>query len=274
MFRKIKNFVKFIKSGGVVYVNVSFNNPSERFNGKTVLVTGGSSGIGLQIAKDFLAEKAEVYITGRNKEKLDKVKQELSNDRLHTIIWDIADISKQKDKMAEFIQVARKCDIFINNAGIFDAGAWSSITQEMYEKINKTNAEALFFMCQQEGEYMVSHKIEGKIINIVSIAGIKSGFDPYSCSKWSASCITKGFAKEMVKHGILVNGIAPGNVVTNIHAGVRGKNVNDNAYMPSHLTNRYVLVEEISSMALYLSSDSANSIVGQVIPVDGGWTLQ
>lgn len=238
------------------------------------MVTGGNSGIGLQIAKDFLAEGAEVYITGRNKEKLDKVKRNLNHDRLHTIVWDIADIAKQKENMAKFIQNAGKCDIFINNAGIYDAGAWNTITPEMYEKVNKTNAEALFFMCQQEGEYMVPNKIEGKIINIVSIAGIKSGFDPYSCSKWSASCITKGFAKEMVKHGILVNGIAPGNVVTNIHAGVRGKDVNANAYMPSHLTNRYVLVEEISSMALYLSSDAANSIVGQVIPIDGGWTLQ
>lgn len=81
-------------------------------------------------------------------------------------------------------------------------------------------------------------------------------------------------AKELVHHGIVVNGIAPGNVVTNIHDGVKGKDVKDNAFMPSHLTKRYTLVEEISSLATFFASDSSNNIIGQIISVDGGWTLQ
>lgn len=272
----IQNLIKYIKSGGVVYVNVNTINPSERFKNKRVLVTGGTSGIGLEIAKEFLAEGAEVTITGRRQEVLDKIKSELSilyNNKIHTIVWDVANVSDAKSKLREVSRVMNGIDIIINNAGIYESAAWNQVTEDSYDRVNDINAKGLFFMCQAEGDYFINNHIKGRIVNINSIAGIKSGFDPYSVSKWSSVCITKSIAKVLVKHGIVVNGIAPGNVVTNIHDGVRGKNVNDNAYMPSHLTERYTLVEEIASMALYLSSDMATNIIGQVIAIDGGWTL-
>lgn len=272
----IQNLIKYIKSGGVVYVNVNTINPSERFKNKRVLVTGGTSGIGLEIAKEFLAEGAEVTITGRRQEVLDKIKSELSilyNNKIHTIVWDVANVSDAKSKLREVSRVMNGIDIIINNAGIYESAAWNQVTEDSYDRVNDINAKGLFFMCQAEGEYFINNHIKGRIVNINSIAGLKSGFDPYSVSKWSSVCITKSIAKVLVKYGIVVNGIAPGNVVTNIHDGVRGKNVNDNAYMPSHLTERYTLVEEIASMALCLSSDMATNIIGQVIAIDGGWTL-
>lgn len=157
---------------------------------------------------------------------------------------------------------------------MYAADVWSKYDEITYDRVMATNTKGLFFMCQAEGKYLVENKLSGRIINVCSIAGIKSGFDPYSVSKWGAVCITKGLAKELAKHGIIVNGVAPGNVVTNIHSGVRGKNVEDNAYMPSHLTGRYTLVEEIAGMILYLSSDLGSNIVGEVVPVDGGWTMK
>ena len=97
---------------------------------------------------------------------------------------------------------------------------------------------------------------------------------PPHIALFCGSALYRSLAKELVHHGIVVNGIAPGNVVTNIHDGVKGKDVKDNAFMPSHLTKRYTLVEEISSLATFLASDSSNNIIGQIISVDGGWTLQ
>lgn len=272
----IQNLIKYIKSGGVVYVNVNTINPSERFMNKRVLVTGGTSGIGLEIAKEFLAEGAEVTITGRRQDILNSTEAELGslyNGKIHTIVWDVANVEDAKSKLKEVSRVMNGIDIIINNAGIYESAAWDQVTVDSYDRVNDINAKGLFFMCQAEGEYFINNHIKGRIVNINSIAGIKSGFDPYSVSKWSSVCITKSIAKVLVKHGIVVNGIAPGNVVTNIHDGVRGKSVNDNAYMPSHLTERYTLVEEIASMALYLSSDMATNIIGQVIAIDGGWTL-
>lgn len=274
--RYIKNLIKYIKSGGIVYINVNTVDPSDRFKNKRVLVTGGTSGIGLEIAREFLAEGAEVTITGRRQEVLDNTKAELGtlyNGKIHTIVWNVANVSDAKSKLNEVSKMMNGIDIIINNAGIYESAAWNQITEESYDRVNDINAKGLFFMCQAEGEYFINNHIIGRIVNINSIAGIKSGFDPYSVSKWSSVCITKSIAKVLVKHGIVVNGIAPGNVVTNIHDGVRGKNINDNAYMPCHLTERYTLVEEIASMALYLSSDMATNIIGQVIAIDGGWTL-
>lgn len=275
----IRNLIKYIRSGGIIYVNLNTVNPSERFKGKHVLVTGGTSGIGLEIAKEFLAEGADVLITGRHQDALERTKSDLAfsgkreNGNIYTITWDVSNVSDAKMKLEEAAKQMGGIDIIINNAGIYESSAWNQVTEESYDRVNDINAKGLFFMCQAEGEYFINNKIKGRIVNINSIAGIKSGFDPYSVSKWSSVCITKSIAKLLVTHGIVVNGIAPGNVVTNIHDGVRGKDVSDNAYMPSHLTQRYTLVEEIASMALYLSSDMATNIIGQVITIDGGWTL-
>ena len=259
--------------GGVVYVNVFTVKANERFAGKTVLVTGGSSGIGLAIAKKFLDEKANVIITGRNADSLDKTRKELNNKNLYSLVWDISDINIINSKFEEALSFTGQIDIFVNNAGVFEVDSWDKISPEMFDRVNDTNNKGLFFMCQHEGRYFVENKIQGRIINICSIAGLLSEFNPYSVSKWGSVCITKGLAKQLVKYGIIVNGIAPGNVVTNIHAGVRGKNVNDNAYMPSHKTNRYTLVEEVAELATYLAGGASSNIVGQIIAIDGGWTL-
>lgn len=267
--------IRRLVGGGKTVVKVSLNivAPSERFVGKKVLVTGGSSGIGLEIAKEFLAEGAEVMITGRSAARLEEAKQKLNNPRLKTIEWDVADVLSLDTKFVSAVTEMGHFDIFINNAGIYEASSWNQIKEDEFDKVNDINCKGLFFMCQQEGEYLKTNGIQGRIVNINSIAGLKSGFDAYSVSKWGSVCITRSLAALMAPYGIAVNGIAPGNVVTNIHDGVRGKDVMENAYMPQHKTKRYTLVEEIASMALYLSSDMASNIIGQVIAIDGGWVL-
>ena len=273
----VKNIIKKILTVGInkTIVKISLNTitPSERFVGKKVLVTGGSSGIGLEIAKEFLAEGAEVMITGRNREHLKVTKQKLNSTLLKTIEWDVADVKSLDEKFSAAVSEMGLFDIFINNAGIYAASPWNQIKEDEYDKVNDINCKGLFFMCQHEADYFQKIRIKGHIVNINSIAGIKSGFDAYSVSKWGSMCITRGLAAKMAPYGIVINGIAPGNVVTNIHDGVRGKDVMDNAYMPQHKTKRYTLVEEIASMALYLSSDMASNIIGQVIAIDGGWSL-
>lgn len=271
--RYFSNFIKYIKCGGVSYANVSFVQPSSQLAGKTIFVSGGTSGIGLGIAKLFLNEGAVVVVSGRNEQKLKETKQSVNNPNLHTICWDVADEKIAEEKLQQIVSEVGHIDIFVNNAGVYDSAPWNMVSPEMYDKVVNTNQRGLYFMCQTEGKYFINNNRKGKIINITSIAGILTGFNPYNISKWGATCITRGLAKELVRNGVLVNAIAPGNVVTNIHDGVRGKSVEDNAYTSQHPTKRYTLVEEVASLALYLASDAANNIVGQVISVDGGWTL-
>jgi NAD(P)-dependent dehydrogenase (short-subunit alcohol dehydrogenase family) len=272
--RYFSNFIKFLKAGGVSYVNVSLVLPSGQLSGKTIFVSGGTSGIGLGIAKLFLAEGATVIISGRNQQKLSETEQTFGNPHLHTVCWDISDEKVAVSMIQKIVAEVGPVDIFVNNAGVYESASWDKVTPEMYDKVIDTNQRGLYFMCQSEGRYFVENGRKGKIINITSIAGILTGFNPYNVSKWGATCITKGLAKELITKGVIVNGIAPGNVVTNIHAGVRGKKVEDNAYTSQHLTKRYTLVEEVATLALYLASDAANNVVGQVIAIDGGWTLQ
>lgn len=269
----VKRFITLFRPKTVVKISLNTVAPSERFVGKKILISGGSSGIGFEIAKEFLAEGADVMIIGRNATRLEETKQKLNNHRLKTIEWDVADVSSLDTKFIAAVTEMGHFDIFINNAGIYEASPWNQIKEDEYDKVNDINCKGLFFMCQHEAEYFLKNGIKGKIVNINSIAGIKSGFDAYSVSKWGSMCITRGLAAKMAPHGIVINGIAPGNVVTNIHDGVRDKDVMENAYMPQHKTNRYTLVEEIASMALYLSSDMASNIIGQVISIDGGWVL-
>lgn len=271
---EFRNLRKYMRMGGVVYTTVSTVNPHEQLLGKNILITGGTSGIGLAIARMFLSEGANVVITGRHLSKLTEVSQSINSQHLDILQWDVSEPGILEHKFIELDKLVSSIDIFINNAGVYDYAPLGQVTPEMFDKVIGTNERGLYFMCQAEATYFLNRKLKGKIINICSIAGLVPGMNPYSVSKWGATCITKGLAKQLASKGIIVNGIAPGNVVTNIHDGVRGKDIKDNAYMPDHLTQRYTLVEEVAGLALYLASDIANNVVGQVIAIDGGWTLK
>ena len=271
-FKKyIKNFLKFMRAGGVVYAPVSFVNANDRFRDKIILVTGGSSGIGYETAKQFLNEGGKVIITGRREDRIIEALDKLQSDNIKYLVWDISDVSIADSKLQEANSLFGHIDIFVNNAGVFKYDNWSKFDETTYDSIVDTNSKGLFFVCQAEGKYFITNKMRGKILNICSCFGIDARFDPYSISKWGSVCITKGLAKELVKYGIVVNGVAPGSVPTNITGNL--VNVQENAYAPEHLTKRWVLTEEVASLLLFLASDSANSIIGQVITVDGGYSL-
>ena len=277
MISRIKSFLKknlFEGSKTVVKITLNTVEPSKRFAGKKVLITGGSSGIGYEIAKNFLAEGADVIITGRNKKRLEEAKQKFNSPRLKTIDWDVAEVSSLDTKFVSAVAQMGQFDIFINNAGIWDGTPWDKVSEELYDKICDINAKGLFFLCQHEGDYFKNNSIKGKIVNICSVEGMMSKFQPYTISKWSSIAITQGAAMEFVKYGIVVNGIAPGLVATNISAWSRSKNISKDAYVEAHKTHRFTTVEEIASMALYLSSDMASNIIGQIIAIDGGWALK
>ncbi len=258
--------------GGVIYVNVNQVAPMGQFQGKKVLITGGGSGFGFQMAKDFLAQGAEVMITGRKPQKLEKAKAELPSSKLHTIVWDQSDCSIIEDKLNEVIQELGGLDIAINNAGVWNSTNWRTVTEEEYDKIVDINTKGLYFLCKAETQYYLQSKLRGKIINITSIEGNRPGFIPYAISKWGAKCLTEGLAKEVAKDGIQVNAIAPGVALTDINMALKNAS-KDNFYFPDHKTQRFTAIEEISNLAMFLASEQAPNLIGQTIAVDGGWTI-
>lgn len=267
-----KNMLKYVKSGGVVYVNVEQVLPSEQFAGKKVLITGGSSGFGFQMAKDFIAQGAEVMITGRNSQKLGEAKDKINNARLHTIVWDQSDCSSIINKLNEVISELGGLDIAINNAGVWNNTDWHTVDESEYDKIVDINTKGLYFLCKAEVGYFRKNNIPAKIINITSVEGNRPAFLPYGISKWGAKCLTEGLAKEVAQFGIQVNAIAPGVALTDINMQLK-QFQKDNFYFPPHRFGRFTAVEEISNLAMFLASDQASNIVGQTIAVDGGWTI-
>lgn len=273
-----RNFIKYIRRGGVVYTQISTIRYNEVLKGKTALITGGSSGFGYAIASKFLSEGANVIITGRNKQKLDNAVKSLINvcerkDAVKGMTWDLIDVGITKQNLEKAINFYGQIDIFINNAGVWCPQKSLSIHEQTYDSILDTNLKGLFFLLQEEALYLMKNKIKGKIINTTSVEGIQTGFAPYSASKWGANNLTIGLAKQMASQGTTVNAIAPGIALTEINQDLKEIS-GDNDYCPTHRTGRYVKVEEVAELATFLASDAANNITGQIIAIDGGWTLR
>lgn len=255
--------------GGVKTCNISFVNPSERFVGRRILVSGGNSGIGLQVAKDFIAEGAEVIICARNEMKLQEAATDINSSCLHVCTLDVTNIKSIPETINNLVVKYGDIDTFVNCAGVYPEE--DRYTEEVYDYTMDINTKGMFFMCRYETEYLKSKNIRGKIVNISSVAAKRYLTDPYTLSKWGVNCITQGYAKEMAKYGIIINGVMPGNVPSNIHSQARARDVNENMYDNHNIIERMIHPREVSSVVLYLASDSANAIIGQMIGIDGGW---
>jgi len=271
IINSIKNFLKYIHYGGVVYVNISQINHGKILKEKKILITGGSSGIGYAIAKKFLNEGAKVVITGRDTKNLLMAAKALNSNMLFYLQWDISDSSISKSKLAEVHAILGGIDVVINNAGLYTSTSFSDINEEIWDDVLNTNLKGLFFMCQAQAEYFINENKErgGKILNISSIRGFQGDCGPYGVSKWGVNGLTKGLARDLISKNILVNAIAPGITATKIN----GIDVNKNAYSSEPRNKRIALPEEIAELALFLASDASNNIVGQIIVCDGGTTL-
>ena len=256
----------------IVKLNISYVNPSSRFIGKHVLVTGGSSGIGYAVAKAFLAEGANVLICARNRVRLEEAARKLNTKLLTTMFFDVADIKTMRSKLEEASTQLGGIDIFVNCAGV-SSFMGGDDSEEVYDYICDINTKGLYFANKYEGDYFLGRQSCGKIINITSKAGERIGFDPYILSKWGANSITKGNARRLAPHHINVNGVAPGRVPTNITAELQSHMEclkGGNAYTAQHATGRFTLPDEVAATVLFLASDVANNIVGQIIVMDGG----
>ncbi len=270
ILRLIINLLKCIKSGSTpIQVTIAQIQYDKIYENKNVLITGGTSGIGLAIAKKFLSLGAKVTITGRDISRLNNINKEINNTNLFVVEWDI---SKQEiiiEKVNETINKMGKIDILFNNTGVYTNNTFFDIDEKTFDDIMNTNIKGLFFTTKKIAEYFIKENIKGKIINIGSVRSIQGTTEPYGISKWGVRGLTQGLARDLIKYGIIVNAIAPGMTAT----GINNINVKENAYSESSLNNRVGTAEEIAEIAVFLSSEAATNIIGQTIVCDGGETL-
>ena len=242
-------------------------NTTELLKGKVALITGGSGGIGSAIAEAFLKNGCQVIIAGTSAAKLEKVMQKLGGGPdLRAVEINLKDIGSLGGKVQEAAELFGHIDILVNSAGVNAHTDFLEVTEEEYDAVMGINAKGTFFMSQQVAKYMVRSGIRGHILNVTSSSALRPAKAPYSMSKWAVRGFTLGAADRLLKHGIIVNAIAPGPVATEM----LGKQEGDSIYKEGQPSGRYALPSEIANLAVMLASDMANLVVGDTLYATGG----
>ena len=252
--------------------------------GKTVLVTGGSRGIGEMIAAGFLANGAKVYISSRKADACAAASERLMAAYGGECIPIPADLSKL-DAIKAFAEDLRgreeRLDVLINNAGVAWGAPLSDFPEAGWDKVMDTNVKGPFFLTQQVLpllEAAATFEEPARIVNVGSIDGIKTPiFDNFSYgpSKAAIHHLTRVLAAHLIKRNIIVNGIAPGPFPTwMLSTGVGGGGDVDNtdwdAVGKGNPRGRVGQAEDIAGLAIFLSSKASGFTVGDVITCDGG----
>lgn len=263
----IKRGIQYVSKGvpnKIVNVNVAQIQYGGILDGKKILITGGSRGLGLAIAKRALEEKALVTITGRHMEALEKVKDELGNPSgLFLLEHDVQNFDSDPETIQKARVMMGGIDILVNNAGIsIHDITYATCSQEQWDRQMDTNLKGVYFMTQAFMHYYDAvGKKQGKIINMVSERGLYGDDVPYGLAKRALISYTEGLAVRLIQKGIRVNAIAPGVTATEM----TGYDADGNLFRPYAKGRRVLLPEEIAETAIFLMSDASNCISGQVI---------
>ena len=245
--------------------------------GKVAIVTGGSRGLGKEIAIGLGEAGAKVVITARREQWLTPACEELTGSGIEclAVTGDVSDPESVKAVVAETLEKWGKIDILVNNAGIILAAPADQMPLDKWDSVTDVNAKGTLICCQQVFPAMVKQG-GGSIINITSIAGV-TGVDPevmqaisYHTSKAAVVIMTKQLAVEWAAHNIRVNAIAPSFFATRLTKAlierVEEKLIR---WIPMGRIGRE---SEIKGSAVFLASEASSYITGQVICLDGGQT--
>lgn len=245
-------------------------------SGRRALVTGASRGIGLVLAKGLARYGAEVVLNGRNADALDAAKQQFDADGLKagTAVFDVTDQDAVIDGIEKIEREQSPIDILINNAGIQRRAPLEQFQRKDWDDLISTNLNAVFFVGQAVARHMIPRG-QGKIVNICSVQSelARPGIAPYTATKGAVKNLTKGMATDWARHGLQINGLAPGYFTTEMNE----KLVSDEeftAWLNKRTpAGRWGQVEELVGAAVFLSSPASSFVNGHMLMVDGGISI-
>ncbi|WP_348687876.1 SDR family oxidoreductase [uncultured Dubosiella sp.] len=234
--------------------------------GKTAFISGGAGGIGFAIAERFIANGADIIISGRNKEKLKAACKKLGSNA-HYVVLNLDNPENFDEVIFSIIpEFCSKIDILVNCSGIHGSSNFWDVTPLEWDEVMNVNLKGMYFLSQTFGKYFKKNQIAGHILNISSASALKHGKTPYEISKNGVRTITLGMAEEMIKFGIVVNCLAPGPTATSM------LNMTNTSSLKwsGNPTGRVATPEEIANWAVLMVSDMGNYIVGDSFYVTGG----
>jgi NAD(P)-dependent dehydrogenase (short-subunit alcohol dehydrogenase family) len=241
-----------------------------------VLVSGGSRGIGRALAGGFAERGAKVVITGRNEDTLAATAEEISTGRhpVDFIVSDVAAAEKAGEVIDQVIAKHGRVDSLLNVAGVNIRKRSETYTVEEYDYIVNINLRGAFFLAQAAGRHMISRGGGGTVINIESLntyAPLR-GVLPYAMSKAGIGMMTRGLAMEWGPHGIRVNSLAPGFVLTDLTQKLWSEPHMQAWGIPNTPLRRLGVPDDMVGTAIFLASPASAFLTGQILYVDGGFT--
>jgi glucose 1-dehydrogenase len=245
-----------------------------RLKDKVAIVTGGARGIGLAIAKRYAAEGARVTIADVDTEAGAAAASALANGRF--VATDVGDARAAENVVAETCRAFGDLDIVVNNAGIIHGADFLELKEADFDRVLRVNLKGAFLVGQAAARHMVAQvkagKPPGRIINMSSINAevAIANHTPYCVSKGGIDQLTKVMALALAPHGIRVNAIGPGSIMTDILKAVATDRDAKRAILARTPLGRIGEPDEIAAIAVFLASDDASYITGQTIYADGG----
>jgi NAD(P)-dependent dehydrogenase (short-subunit alcohol dehydrogenase family) len=242
--------------------------------GRVAVVIGGTSGIGRAITRGLARAGAEVVPTGRRAELVDEVAKEVEGLGRRTVrqpvdVGDRQGLERLRDRV---IDELGQVDILINCAGRTKRQPTLDVTEDEWNAIMETNLTGTLRACQVFGRHMLARQY-GRIINIASLSSFVALFEvaAYAASKAAVASLTKSLAIEWAPQGVTVNAIAPGVFRTDLNAGLLDGTDRGREFLTRTPMKRFGKLDELAGAAVFLASDAASFVTGEVLTVDGGF---
>lgn len=243
-------------------------------NGKTAVVIGGTSGIGRALSHGLAEAGADVIASSRRREQVEETAKEIEEHGRRTlrVTSDVSDKNSLQNLLDECLNKFGKVDILINCAGRTKRAPTLDFDETDWSDIIETNLTGTLRACQVFGRHMLERKY-GRIINIASLSTFVALFEvaAYAASKAAVASLTKSLAVEWAKHGVNVNAIAPGVFKTDLNRQLLESTERGKEFQLRTPMGRFGMVEELAGAAVFLASDAASFVTGEILVVDGGF---